>query len=83
VARAERTESETGARRPRTTVVVVTLAVLLTGGVGAGFVWAGSGGEQDTESKDTPRVKTVAVTRTDLSDTREMEGTLGFGASRT
>ena len=82
MARAERTGDGAGARRPRTTVVVVTLAVLLTGGVGAGLVWAGSGGGQDTASKNTLRVKTVAVTRTNLSDTRQMEGTLGFGASR-
>ncbi|MCX4911221.1 peptidoglycan-binding protein [Streptomyces sp. NBC_00878] len=81
MARTERTGP--GARRPRTTVLVVTLAVLMAGGVGAGLVWAGGGKEQDTEAKDTPRVKSVAVTRTDLSDTREMEGTLGYGVSRT
>ncbi|MEU1302662.1 peptidoglycan-binding protein [Streptomyces shenzhenensis] len=68
--------------RRRATPLAVAAAVLLTVGVGAGLVWAGGGKEGDTGSKQRPKATTVAVARTDLSDTREIEGTLGFGAAR-
>ncbi|WP_205315269.1 peptidoglycan-binding protein [Nonomuraea lactucae] len=59
------------------------MAVLLAGGVCAALVAAGGGGNRGAAPKAGPKVASVAVTRTDLSDSREMEGTLGFGASRT
>ncbi|MFE7977348.1 peptidoglycan-binding protein [Streptomyces shenzhenensis] len=68
--------------RRRATSLAVAAAVLLTVGVGAGLVWAGGGEEGDTGSKQRPKATIVAVSRTDLSDTREIEGTLGFGAAR-
>ncbi|MFJ9589101.1 efflux RND transporter periplasmic adaptor subunit [Streptomyces acidicola] len=70
------------APRPRARSLAVAVAVLLTVGVGAGLVWAGGSKEGDTGSEQRPKTTIVAVSRTDLSDTREMEGTLGFGAAR-
>lgn len=62
--------------------VVVATAVLLTLGVGAGLLWA----RDDTAApavESGPEIRTVAVTRTDLSGTREIEGTLGYTSPRT
>ncbi|MEU6610581.1 peptidoglycan-binding protein [Streptomyces shenzhenensis] len=82
--RDDRPGSVRGHRSPRrrATALAVAAAVLLTVGVGAGLVWAGGGTEGDTGSQQRPKATIVAVSPTDLSDTREMEGTLGFGAAR-
>ncbi|MET9393165.1 peptidoglycan-binding protein [Streptomyces sp. NPDC006624] len=62
--------------------VVAATAVLLTLGVGAGLLWA----RDDTgapAADSGPEIRTVAVTRTDLSGTREIEGTLDYTSPRT
>ncbi|MFE1326100.1 peptidoglycan-binding protein [Streptomyces sp. NPDC058741] len=62
--------------------VVTATAVLLTLGVGAGLLWA----RDDTgapAADSGPEIRTVAVTRTDLSGTREIKGTLGYTSPRT
>ncbi|MFI8537517.1 hypothetical protein ACIGMX_45655 [Streptomyces aquilus] len=60
-----------------------TLSVLLVVGVsGAGAaVWSGVHTGRDTEAAAPLRVRTVTVSRTDLSDSRTLPGTLGFGSS--
>ncbi len=59
------------------------LVLLLTLGVGAGLLWARKRSSDGEPAPAKPSVHSVEVTRTSLSDTRELDGTLGFGAVRT
>jgi hypothetical protein len=57
-------------------------ALLVVGVSGAGaVVWSDTHKGRDTEATAAPRVRTATVTRTDLSDSRTLPGTLGFGRS--
>ncbi|MGW0757444.1 peptidoglycan-binding protein [Streptomyces sp. NPDC002814] len=69
-------------RRKRKGLYLAIVAVLLAGGTGAGLLWAGRGGN-GSEPEPGPKIKQIAVVRTDLSGTREMEGTLGYDSART
>ncbi|MBT3154128.1 efflux RND transporter periplasmic adaptor subunit [Streptomyces sp. CHD11] len=70
-----------GSRFTRPGVVTAT-AVLLTVGIGAGLLWARDDGAGPATGSG-PEIRTVAVTRTDLAGTREIQGTLGYTAPRT
>ncbi|MEV1081118.1 peptidoglycan-binding protein [Streptomyces sp. NPDC050211] len=72
----------TAGRRKRKGLYLAIVAVLLAGGTGAGLLWAGRGGN-GSEPESGPKIKQIAVVRTDLSGTREMEGTLGYDSART
>lgn len=62
---------------------LVALAVLAAGGVGAGAVALTGRDTAPPAAADAPaKASTAAVVRTDLSDTREVTGTLGFGAEK-
>ncbi|MDX3366261.1 peptidoglycan-binding protein [Streptomyces sp. ME02-6987-2C] len=78
-------EREPGSRRSsrsRRRGVISATAVLLTFGVGAGLLWArGDAGAPAVGGG--PDIRTVTVTRTDLSGTREIGGTLGYTSPRT
>ncbi|MEV0225703.1 peptidoglycan-binding protein [Streptomyces sp. NPDC050704] len=76
-----------GSRKPaagrrKKAVSLAVVAVLLAGGTGAGLLWAGRGGN-GSEPEAGPKVKKIAVVRTDLSGIREMQGTLGYDSART
>jgi hypothetical protein len=68
--------------RPSRRVVLGVAAWVVAGAAGVGAVELGSGRKHPAASK-TAQVQTVAVTRTDLSDSQTLAGTLGFGASQT
>ncbi|MFC5811335.1 peptidoglycan-binding protein [Streptomyces heilongjiangensis] len=70
------------ARGRKKVVLLSTVAMLLAGGVGAGLVWAGGGGKT-LEPEAGPKIRQVAVAKTDMSGVREMEGTLGYDSVRT
>ncbi|MGX1914241.1 peptidoglycan-binding protein [Streptomyces phaeochromogenes] len=72
----------TAGRRRKKAVYLAVVAVLLAGGTGAGLLWAGRGGN-GSEPESGPKIKKIAVVRTDLSGIREMQGTLGYGSART
>ncbi|MFG2195859.1 peptidoglycan-binding protein [Streptomyces sp. NPDC048639] len=66
----------------RIRIVGAVLAISLAGaGIAVGVPW-GEGG-RTAPSKAEPRAKTVKVVRTDLSDSRSIEGTLGYGKPQT
>ncbi|MFF5500050.1 hypothetical protein [Streptomyces aquilus] len=66
------------ARRGRATVALS--AVLVVGVAGAAaVVWSGAHSGAGTRATAPVRVRTATVTRTDLSDSRTLPGTLGFG----
>ncbi|WP_316251404.1 peptidoglycan-binding protein [Streptomyces fungicidicus] len=56
--------------------------MLLATGVGAGLLWAGGGGKTPGPEAG-PKIRQVAVVKTDISGVREMEGTLGYDSVRT
>ncbi|MEV8129078.1 peptidoglycan-binding protein [Streptomyces sp. NPDC085944] len=58
------------------------VAVLLAGGTGAGLLWADRGGTGSAPESG-PKVRQIAVVRTDLSGSREMQGVLGYDSVRT
>ncbi|MFI6640017.1 peptidoglycan-binding protein [Streptomyces sp. NPDC050504] len=63
--------------------VLVALAVLAAGGIGAGAVALTGRDAAPPAAADAPaKASTAAVVRTDLSDTREVTGTLGFGTEK-
>ncbi|GGR83729.1 peptidoglycan-binding protein [Streptomyces humidus] len=64
---------------------VVALSVLLVAGVtgGGAWVWRDAHAGQGTRAAAPDRVRTATVTRTDLSDSRTLPGTLGFGTPHT
>ncbi|WP_159775410.1 hypothetical protein [Streptomyces sp. HM190] len=62
--------------------VVVALSVLLVAGAtgGGAWVWHDTRTAADPAAASPGRARTATVTRTDLSDSRTLPGTLGFGA---
>ncbi|KUO09339.1 hypothetical protein [Streptomyces sp. DSM 15324] len=66
---------------PRHGKALVAVSVVLVAGVaGAGaHVWRDVPSGQGTRTSAPARVRTATVTRTDLSDSRTLPGTLGFG----
>ncbi|RRR84286.1 peptidoglycan-binding protein [Streptomyces sp. RP5T] len=69
-------------RRNKKALWLAAVAVMLAGGTGTGLWWAGRGGTgSDPESG--PKVKQIAVARTDMSGSREMQGMLGYDSPRT
>ncbi|MFB6659883.1 peptidoglycan-binding protein [[Kitasatospora] papulosa] len=70
------------ARGRKKAVVLGIVAVLLAAGVGAGLLWAG-GGEETPGPEAGPKIRRVAVAKTDMSGVRDMEGTLGYDSVRT
>ncbi|MBF4132463.1 peptidoglycan-binding protein [Streptomyces albidoflavus] len=73
---------EPTARGRKTAVVLSIVTVLLATGVGAGLLWAGGGGKTPGPEAG-PKIRQVAVVKTDISGVREMEGTLGYDSVRT
>ncbi len=73
---------EPAARGRKKAVVLSVVAVLLVTGVGAGLLWAGGGGNTAGPEAG-PKIRQVAVAKTDMSGVREMEGTLGYDSVRT
>ncbi|MHC3472665.1 efflux RND transporter periplasmic adaptor subunit [Streptomyces sp. 7R007] len=69
-------------RRKKKAVYLAIVVVLLAGGTGAGLRWAGRDGN-GSEPESGPKIKQIAVVRTDLSGSREMQGTLGYDFART
>ncbi|MFI1561605.1 hypothetical protein ACH4ZX_00815 [Streptomyces sp. NPDC020490] len=64
----------------RSRVAVAVSVLLVAGATGGGaWVWRDTHPGRDTGAAAPVRVRTVAVTRTDLSDSRTLPGTLGFG----
>ncbi|MGP4045919.1 hypothetical protein [Streptomyces sp. 2A115] len=68
------------ARRSRVAVALSTLLVVGATGTGA-VVWSSTHSGQNTKTAAPVRVRTATVARTDLSDSRTLPGTLGFGRS--
>ncbi|OPG09712.1 hypothetical protein B1R27_04775 [Streptomyces sp. GKU 895] len=66
------------ARRAKAAAALSALLVVGVSGAGA-VVWSGAHSGGDTEAAVPLRVRTATVTRTDLSDSRTLPGTLGFG----
>ncbi|MGJ5793102.1 hypothetical protein [Streptomyces griseorubiginosus] len=60
---------------------VVALSVVLVAGVtgGGAYVWRDVHSGPESRASAPDRVRTATVTRTDLSDSRTLPGTLGFG----
>ncbi|MEU5100952.1 MULTISPECIES: peptidoglycan-binding protein [unclassified Streptomyces] len=69
-------------RRKKKAVYLAVVAVLLAGGTGAGLLWVDKDGN-GSEPESGPKIKQIAVVKTDLSGSREMEGTLGYDSART
>ncbi|MDH6577474.1 hypothetical protein [Kitasatospora sp. MAP5-34] len=70
-------------RRTRKRRVAVIVALAVTVGIGAGAVGLSSRGKPSAVASSAAQVRTIAVVRTDLSNTRSMSGTLGFGTPQT
>ncbi|MFJ2293993.1 peptidoglycan-binding protein [Streptomyces sp. NPDC087894] len=62
-------------------IVLSIVAVLLATGAGAGLLWAGGGGKTPGPEAG-PKIRRVAVAKTDMSGVRDMEGTLGYDSVR-
>ncbi|MGW4102552.1 peptidoglycan-binding protein [Streptomyces sp. NPDC004976] len=68
-------------RRRIRTAVALTVLTLTGAGIAVAAPWkSGSGAAQ---AEPDPETETVKVVRTDLTDTRILDGVLGYGASRT
>ncbi|MEU8823583.1 peptidoglycan-binding protein [Streptomyces sp. NPDC048636] len=67
-------------RRIRIVGAVLAMA-LACAGIAVGVPWGQGGGS--APSKAEPKAKTVEVERIDLSDTRSLDGTLGYGTPQT
>lgn len=70
-------------RRTRRRRAAVIVALAVTVGAGAGAVVLSGGGRPPAAASGGAQVQTVAVVRTDLSNTQTMSGTLGFGTAQT
>ncbi|MEV0276410.1 peptidoglycan-binding protein [Streptomyces sp. NPDC050610] len=76
-------EADAPAPRPRRRrAVLVTAGVLVVAAIAGGVVLATDGGSKGTAATGKAAVKTAAVQRTDLSDTQELGGTLGYGTEK-
>lgn len=73
---------ESGTSRKRVVVVVVSLVVVVLLGVGA-FAVIRHGESKAAVAPAAASVSTIAVAKTDLTDTQSFTGTLGFGAPQT
>ncbi|MFI0502359.1 peptidoglycan-binding protein [Streptomyces albogriseolus] len=69
-------------KKEKKALYLAAVAVLLAGGTGAGLLWAGRGGT-DSEPASGPKVRQIAVVRTDMSGGKEMQGMLGYDSPRT
>ncbi|WP_205779965.1 peptidoglycan-binding protein [Micromonospora ureilytica] len=65
----------------RTSIVVATVTLVIAVGAGVGVLALRRHADGDVASTP-PSVATTTVTRADLSDTRSLNGTLGFGPER-
>ncbi|MBG6102823.1 MULTISPECIES: peptidoglycan-binding domain-containing protein [Micromonospora] len=65
----------------RTAIVVATVTLVIAVGAGVGVLALRRHADGDVASTP-PSVATTTVTRADLSDTRSLNGTLGFGPER-
>ncbi|MGC4867121.1 peptidoglycan-binding protein [Micromonospora sp. DT53] len=65
----------------RTAIVVATVTLVVAVGAGVGAL-ALRRDQRDDVASTPPSVATTTVTRADLSDTRSLNGTLGFGPER-
>ncbi|MFG1913605.1 hypothetical protein [Micromonospora sp. NPDC048898] len=65
----------------RTAVVVATVTLVIAVGAGIGVLALRRHADDDVASAP-PSVTTTTVTRADLSDTRSLNGTLGYGPER-
>ncbi|WP_435204412.1 efflux RND transporter periplasmic adaptor subunit [Micromonospora sp. bgisy143] len=65
----------------RTTIVVALVTVVVAVGAGVAVLTLRGGGA-DAATSAPPALTTTTVTRTDLSDSRSLDGTLGFGPER-
>ncbi|MFF7632402.1 peptidoglycan-binding protein [Kitasatospora sp. NPDC008050] len=68
--------------RKRRVVVIVALVVAV-GGVGAGAVGLRGHGKPAKAASSSAQVQTIAVVKTDLSNSQTLSGTLGFGTAQT
>ncbi|MFJ6568970.1 hypothetical protein ACIQNU_16240 [Streptomyces sp. NPDC091292] len=68
--------------RRRVVLVAVVLAVLTAGALGVA-VWQDRDGKEDTPADRAARVAFATVTRTDLSNSQTLDGTLGYGRTTT
>ncbi|GAA4579720.1 peptidoglycan-binding protein [Planotetraspora phitsanulokensis] len=76
-------ESDDEPRRGRKRVLLGAVALLaIVAAGGAAVVVIGHGGEPEKTGAAKAPVATASVVKTDLSDTRTLPGTLGFGAER-
>ncbi|MEV4820868.1 efflux RND transporter periplasmic adaptor subunit [Micromonospora sp. NPDC049274] len=66
---------------PRTAILVALVTVVVAVGAGVAVLTLRRDGADDAASAPPP-VTTTTVTRTDLSDSRSLGGTLGFGPER-
>ncbi|MEU7751996.1 peptidoglycan-binding domain-containing protein [Micromonospora sp. NPDC049171] len=75
--------SDDPGRRPtrRTAIVVATVTLVIAVGAGVGVLALRRHADDDVASAP-PSVTTTTVTRADLSDTRSLNGTLGYGPER-
>ncbi|WP_236584087.1 hypothetical protein [Streptomyces sp. MBT53] len=62
---------------------VAALGVLVAACTAGAVVWTGTHPQRNAEATGPVRVRTATVTRTDLSDSRTLPGTLGFGRPHT
>ncbi|WP_327069877.1 peptidoglycan-binding protein [Kitasatospora sp. NBC_01302] len=78
------TAADPPARRSRRRRVVVTVALVVTVcGIGAGAVGLRGHARPAKAASSSAQVQTVAVVRTDLSNSQTLSGTLGFGTPQT
>jgi hypothetical protein len=70
-------------RRTRRRRLALIVALAVTVGVGAGAVGLSGRGKPSAAANGGAQVQTVAVVKTDLSNTQTMSGTLGFGTAQT
>ncbi|HEV7973589.1 peptidoglycan-binding protein [Amycolatopsis sp.] len=75
-------ESEDSAGRKKAVVVVLSVAVVAAIAVGA-FVVISHGKATQAAASPPAAVRTVAIEKTDLTDTQSFSGTLGFGTPQT
>ncbi|MEW2117855.1 hypothetical protein AB0945_22240 [Streptomyces sp. NPDC005474] len=74
--------TKTGAGKGKKRVAVAVVVALAASGLVIGLIDWNSGGKRSAATASgAARVTTVAVVRTDLSDTQTMDGTLGYGQS--